>query len=143
MKAAVMEPQLQTNKLYEKESIIHFEEGLIGFSEIKDFVLVEAETIKPLRLLQSANSTDVGFVVLDPRFRIPDYYSQIPGREWEAIGVTDAAHRLAFVIVNIGLNPKSMTGNFQAPLLLNYEKMIGRQVILTDSGFGVRMPILA
>jgi flagellar assembly factor FliW len=143
MKAAVMEPQVQTNKLYEKESIIRFEEGLIGFSDFKDFVLVEAETIKPLRLLQSATSTDVGFVVIDPRFRIADYYNQIPGREWEAIGVTDPAHRLAFVIVNVGLNPRHMTGNFQAPLLLNYEKMMGRQVILTDAGFSVRMPILA
>ena len=143
MKAAVMEPQLQPNKLYETESIIRFEEGLIGFSELKDFVLVEAEAIKPLRLLQSASSTDVGFVVLDPRFRIPDYYNQIPGREWEAIGVTDPAHRLAFVIVNIGLNPRHMTGNFQAPLLLNYGRMMGRQVILTDTGFCLRMPILA
>jgi flagellar assembly factor FliW len=137
-----MEPQLQTNKLYEKESIIHFEEGLIGFSEVKDFVLVEAETINPLRLLQSATASDLGFVVLDPRFRVPDYYNQIPGREWEAIGVSDPAHRLAFVIVNIGLNPRHMTGNFQAPLLLNYDRMMGRQVILTDSGFGLRTPIL-
>src|SRR5437763_13373705 len=108
-----MEPQLQT-KPYGTESIIRFDEGLIGCSEFKEFVLVEAEQIKPLRLLQSANSADLGIVVIDPRFRLPDYYSQIPAREWEAIGVTTPDHRLAFVIVNIGLNPKEMTGNFQA-----------------------------
>ena len=142
MKSAVMEPQLQTDKLYDKESIIRFEEGLIGFSELKGFVLAEAEAIRPLRLLQSASAEDVGFVVLDPRCRIADYYNQIPAREWESIGVTDAKHRLAFVIVNVGLNPRQMTGNFQAPLLLNYEKMTGRQVILTDSGFCLRMPII-
>jgi flagellar assembly factor FliW len=136
-----MEPQLQS-KMYGKDSIIRLDEGLIGFSEFKNFVLVEAGEIKPFRIIQSADSSEVGFVVLDPRFRIADYYNQIPAREWEAIGVGNPANRLAFVIVNIGLNAREITANFQAPLLVNYEKMTGRQVILTDSGFGLRMAVV-
>ena len=85
MKAALLEPQLQA-QMYGKDSIIRFDEGLIGFNEFKNFVLVETEEIKPFRVLQSADSTEVAVVVLDPRFRIADYYNQIPGREWEAIG---------------------------------------------------------
>jgi flagellar assembly factor FliW len=141
VKTDLIEPQAQT-KLYNKDTIIHFAEGLIGFSGFKDFVLIETEEIKPFRLLQSADSNDIGFVVLDPRFRIADYYNQIPAREWEAIGVKEPGRRLAFVIVNIGLNATEITANFQAPLLVNYEKMTGQQVILTDSGFCIRMPLL-
>ena len=141
MKAALLEPQLQA-KMYGKDSIIRFDEGLIGFNEFKHFVLVETEEVKPFRVLQSADSTEVAFVVLDPRFRIADYYNQIPAREWEAIGVTNPVNRLAFVIVNIGLNPREITANLQAPLLVNYERITDRQMILTNTGFGLRMALL-
>ena len=141
MKAALVEPQLQT-KLYDKDAIVRFDEGLIGFSEFKDFVLIQAEEIKPFRLLQSADSNEIGFLVLDPRFRVVNYFDQIPLREWEAIDVTSPEKRIAVVIVNIGLHAHQMTCNFQAPLLVNYEKMTGRQIILTDSGFGIRSPLL-
>lgn len=139
MKVDLIEPQ---TKQYANDAIIHLDEGLIGFSGFKDFVLIETEEIKPFRLLKSADSDEVGFVVLDPRFRIAEYYNQIPTREWDAIGVQNAANRLAFVIVNIGSNAREITANFQAPLLVNFEKMTAQQVILTDSGFCIRMPLL-
>jgi len=142
VKAALLEAQ--TPRLdYAKDAVIRFEEGLIGFVAHKEFVLAETENLKPFRLLHStATEEQVGFVVLDPTVRIPDYSNQIPAREWEAIGVTDPRKRLAFIIVNIGLNARESTGNFQAPLLINYERMMGRQVILTDSGFCIRTPII-
>jgi flagellar assembly factor FliW len=43
--------------------------------------------------------------------------------------------------VVIGSTPEMSTGNFQAPLLVNYQKMVGKQVILTDAGFSVRHPL--
>ena len=142
MKAAVMEPQQISTNNFSADPIVNFAEGLIGFSDCKHFVLVENAGILPFRLLQSADSTDIGFVVLDPTIRVAGYYDEIPTREWEAIGVTDPKKRLAFVIVNIGLNPKESTGNFQAPLLINWERMTGRQVILTDSNFCLRHPLV-
>jgi flagellar assembly factor FliW len=138
-----MEPQVQTtSKMFNSDLIVRFNEGLIGFADCKEFVLVENEELKPFRLLQSAESTELGFVVLDPAFRVGDYNSQIPAREWDSIGVTDPAKRLAFVIVNIGVDPRESTGNFQAPLLINYEKMTGRQVILTDTSFCLRQSLV-
>jgi flagellar assembly factor FliW len=58
------------------------------------------------------------------------------------VEVGGATKPLAFVIVVIGSTPEASTGNFQAPLLINYEQMVGKQVILTDSGFSVRQPLV-
>ena len=131
-------------KLKGKDAIIHFDEGLIGFSEFKDFILMENEGLTPFRLLQSLESPQVGFLVLDPTMLVSSYYNHIPKRDWDAIGINggDATKPLAFVIVVIGSTPESSTGNFQAPLLVNYEKMIGKQVILTEPGFSVRHPLV-
>src|SRR5207248_7674473 len=126
---------------YGKDTIIHFDEGLIGFSECKDFQLMESENIVPFHVLQSAEGKDVGFLVLEPSMILADYYERIPAREWESIGLSDTDRHLAFVICVIGPTPQESTGNFQAPLIVNYRKMIGRQLILTDSTLSVRQPL--
>jgi flagellar assembly factor FliW len=128
-------------KLKSRDAIIRFEEGLIGFSECKDFVLLENESLAPFRLLQSVDVAEVGFLVLEPTVLVSNYYDHVPLRDWEALCVGSKTKPLAFVIVVIGITPETSTGNFQAPLLVNYDKMIGKQVILTDANFSVRYPL--
>lgn len=125
-----------------KNTIIHFDEGLIGFSECRDFQLMENESIAPFHLLQSAEKKEVGFMVLDPSIIMSDYYKRIPAREWDSIGLSPKDRLLAFVICIIGPSPKDSTGNLQAPLIVNYQKMIGRQLILTEAGLSVRQPLM-
>lgn len=125
-----------------QETVIHFEEGLIGFSDFKNFTLLENDYLAPFRLLKAVESDDVGFLVLDPTTRVPEYCQMVPKREWESVGVTNAAERLAFVTVILGPTAEASTGNFQAPLLINCQEMTGRQVILTDSEFSVRQALV-
>jgi flagellar assembly factor FliW len=129
-------------KLKSKDAVIHFDEGLIGFSECKDFVLMENEALEPFRLLQSLDSPQVSFLVLEPTALVNNYCDQVPTRDWQSVGINARTNPLAFVIVVIGATPETSTGNFQAPLLVNYDTMIGKQVILTDAGFSVRHPLV-
>ena len=142
MKAMQAYDQTTQLKLKSKDAIIHFDEGLIGFSEFKDYVLMESENLAPFRLLQSLESPQVGFLVLEAAALVRNYYDLVPAREWESVGVNGKTKPLAFVIVVIGSTPQASTGNFQAPLLINYETMVGKQVILTDSGLSVRQPLM-
>jgi flagellar assembly factor FliW len=125
-----------------QDSVFRFEEGLVGFSECKDFVLVEKDGLASFRLLQSIERPELGFLVLDPQTLVHDYCSLVPQREWETIRVKSATDYQAFVICVIGSTPSESTANFQAPLIVNYKKMIGRQIILTDTGLSVRHPLL-
>jgi flagellar assembly factor FliW len=142
MKAMQAYDQTTRLKLKSKDAILHFEEGLIGFSNYKDFVLMENSNLAPFRLLQSLEAPDVGFLVLEATSLVTNYYERVPAREWESIGVDVTTRPLAFVIVVIGTTPESSTGNFQAPLLVNHDKMVGKQIILTDSGFSVRQSLV-
>jgi flagellar assembly factor FliW len=141
MKAMQAYDQTTQLKLKSKDAIIHFEEGLIGFSHLKDFVLMENDNLAPFRLLQSLEAPEVGFLVLEASTLVPRFYDIVPAREWESIGL-DGVTPLAFVIVVIGSTPETSTGNFQAPLLVNYDKMVGKQIILTDSGLSVRQALV-
>jgi flagellar assembly factor FliW len=142
MKAMQAYDQTTQLKLKSKDAIIHFDEGLIGFSEFKDFVLMENESLAPFRLLQSLEAPQVGFLVLEAATLVDNYYDLVPAREWESLGVLGKTKPLAFVIVVVGSTPETSTGNLQAPLLINHDKMVGKQIILTDSGFSVRQPLI-
>jgi flagellar assembly factor FliW len=142
MKAMQAYDQTTQLKLRSKDAIIHFDEGLIGFSEFKDFVLMENDSLAPFRLLQSLESPQVGFLVLEPTVLVNNYYDLVPAREWESLAVSGRTKPLGFVIVVVGANPEASTGNLQAPLLINYDTMMGKQIILTDSGFSVRYPLI-
>ena len=142
MKAmAILEPKVRP-KAPGKDTIIHFDEGLIGFSDCKDFQLMENDNIAPFRLLQSSEVEEVGFLVIEPSAVLKDYYSRIPAREWESIELRPGEPHLAFVICIIGSTPRDSTGNFQAPLIINYKRMMGRQLILTDVALSVRQPLV-
>ena len=106
---------LEKNVTLKKNTIIHFDEGLIGFSECKHFQLMENDTITPFRLLQSAEKKDVGFMVLDPSVVMADYYKRIPAREWESVALSTNDPLLAFVICIIGPSAKTSTGNGSMP----------------------------
>ena len=125
------------------ESTIQFQEGLIGFYDCKSFRLIAREEIAPFRWLQSTDRPDIGFLVIDPSLVISDYKAVIPNREWESLGVfnPDAGMVLVTCMVAASSNGGS-TGNLQAPLLVNFQKRAGKQVILTETGLTSRHPLL-
>jgi flagellar assembly factor FliW len=127
---------------YSRETIIQFEEGLIGFSDCKSFVLMEKDDIAPFRRLQSIDRPEVGFLVIDPSLIVADYSALIPRREWESLSVNKPSDGIALAICIIGPSSVESTGNFQAPLIINYRTMTGKQVILTESRLTSRHPLL-
>ena len=115
------------------ESIFQFDEGLIGFYDCKSFILIEREEIAPFRWLQSTDRADIGFLVIDPSLVVTDYKTVIPSREWESLGLGNP---------EAGIENAQTTGNLQAPILLNYKRRTGKQVILTETGLTSRHPLL-
>src|SRR5438477_13214152 len=133
MKATAMLEHKMNSPALSRETVIQFDEGLIGFSECKSFVLMENDEIAPFRRLQSTDRPDVGFLVIDPSLIVANYHSMIPKREWESLELNTRASGIALAICIIGPTSSESTGNLQAPLIINYEKMVGKQIILTDT----------
>jgi flagellar assembly factor FliW len=71
--------------------------------------------------------------VIDPSLIVADYHSMIPKREWESLELSKPAAGIALAICIIGPSSTESTGNLQAALIINYEKMLGKQIILTDT----------
>jgi len=123
------------------ELTLQFDEGLIGFYDCKSFRLIESEELAPFRWLQSTERPDIGFLVIEGALLVNDYKTVIPHREWESLAVKPEAG-LAFVTCMVGSENAQSTGNLQAPILINFQKRTGKQVILTETGLTSRHPLL-
>lgn len=124
------------------ESIIRFEEGLIGFYDFKSFQLIETEEIHPFFWLQSTDRPEVGFLVIDASLVIRGFKDVIPRREWESVGLRTPEAGCVLVFCVVGPRSCQTTGNFQAPLLVNFRRKTAKQIILSETGLTSRHPLI-
>ena len=128
-------------EINEKQKV-NIPQGLFGFEEYIEFVLLDAEH-EPFFWLQSLNDKEIAFILINPFFFRKDYEVNIINEDLEGIGITSPENALIFVIVTIPQDGSTMTANLQGPLIINKETMTGMQAVLSDSKWKTRHDIIA
>ena len=123
---------------YEETSIITFDEGLIGFPELKRMVLVRQSSIEPFLWLASLDDASIAFLVVDPRQLFPDYLAESQTAAHQ-LPVEDEAP-LVLAMVLIAPEWKESTVNLRAPLFISPSTMHGAQFALSDSPYRLDEP---
>jgi flagellar assembly factor FliW len=126
----------------EERQRIVFPQGLFGFEELKDYVLLDAEK-QPFYWLQSVDKEQVAFVVVNPFLIRSDYEVNIGNEELAEIGIDSPEKTLIFAIVTIPRNDDPMTVNLQGPLVINRDTRRGKQAVLNDSRWKTKHDIMA
>ncbi|MCX7746386.1 MAG: flagellar assembly protein FliW [Clostridia bacterium] len=127
----------------EEKGIIQFTDGLPGFENLKQFVLLGSpDKDSPFQWLQSLDNTDIAFVVIDPRVFKPDYDIDVDDSEVEILRIKDVKNVLVYSIVVIPDDISKMTANLKAPILINIENNMAKQIVLDKSTYQVRHYIL-
>jgi flagellar assembly factor FliW len=126
-----------------EQQIIEFPEGILGFDDVRKFVLLDAQDENsPLKWLQAYDEPDLAFVVIRPIDFMREYELVVSMNDLEAVGAETAENLIVFTIVTIPSNPSEMTANLQGPIIINPEKRLGRQAISLSDRYGVRHKIL-
>lgn len=121
---------------------ITFSQGLFGFENYREYVLLDAEQ-QPFFWLQTLEEREIAFILINPFLFRPDYEVNISNEELAEIGITSPEKALIFVIVTIPQDGGSMTANLQGPVIINKEKMMGMQAVLQDPKWRTKHDILA
>ncbi|MBN1835096.1 MAG: flagellar assembly protein FliW [Spirochaetales bacterium] len=119
---------------------IHFPAGILGFENLKDYVLLDAAQA-PFYWLQSMQVVEIAFVLINPRIFRPDYRLEVEQGELQAIGIDAEEQVLDFAIVTVPEDPMEMTANLQGPIIINRATRVGRQSISANPRWQVRHPI--
>lgn len=115
--------------------------GLLGFEQIKDYVLLVKPDEQPFAWLQVQDNAALAFVVVDPFIVKPDYSPDIPVLDVEFLGLKKSEDALLLSIVTIHHAGRA-TVNLKGPIVINRHTHIGKQVIITNANdYSVQHPL--
>lgn len=122
------------------DRLLHFPQGLLGYAHRKQFALIQPGDDNCFFWLQSIDTPSLAFVVTDPNLFIVDYHPPLRPDQLETIGVRSMKEVQLLVIVN--RRGHRLTGNLRGPLVIQTKKKLGLQVVLCDTRFHTRVPLV-
>lgn len=115
---------------FEVDDILLFPHGLIGFEDCRHWVLLGDAENETLGWLQSVPRPEVALPVVSPRRFVPQYQVRVTRGQLMPLELSQFDQ--AFVLTVISQNHAELTVNLKAPLVVNLNRRVGRQVITTD-----------
>ncbi|MEX0975073.1 MAG: flagellar assembly protein FliW [Bacillota bacterium] len=113
-------------------NVLTFPEGLIGFPDYHEFVVVDFKVKDEcVRWLQAVSEPALGFVTLDPKAVFPDYDPEVCAKDLSSLD-SSPDDMMLLSVVTVPKDIRKMTANLQAPLVISPKKRVGRQVIVTS-----------
>lgn len=112
--------------------IFAFAEGLLGFPDQSRYVVLDNPSGGVFQWLQSTEIPDLAFVICDPLSFMPEYQAPVMRADLEKIGASGLEDVIIRCIITVPENPQDMTANLQGPIIFNYKKKFGRQLVLPD-----------
>lgn len=125
------------------EDIITFSEGILGFADLRQFVILDDPNDEIFAWLQSCENPAVAFPVLEPELFSQNYKISLAKTDLEALKMANVEKARSFCIITIPDDPTQMSANMKAPIVINLDAKLGRQCVLQDNSLAIREPIFA
>ena len=110
---------------YESHQVLRVPEGLFGFAEEKEFLLLELPSSRPLVFIQSIRSQNLCFLSLPAQIVDPAYKLSLRPHDLLALGYTKDAPP----VLTVG-ERRAATANLAAPLVVDIAAHRGIQAIV-------------
>lgn len=126
-----------------QDDILEFSEGLLGFGQLRRFIVLDDPNDEIFAWLQSCENPDIAFPILETELFSLGLSIEIPKGDLEALHLDKQKDGRMFNIITIPNDPTLMTANMKAPLLINVKKRLARQCVLQDNNLAIREPIFS
>ena len=134
--------KIYENLVFSEEDVITFEDGIPGFENNKKFVIIRNENYAPFEWLVCVDGTKLRFAMLNPMVAYPEYSPNISRAQVDGLNLQNAEDILMYSFVTVSANPTESTLNLMAPIIINTKGKVGRQIILENSQYSTREPVM-
>jgi flagellar assembly factor FliW len=132
------------NITVQDEKVILFPKGILGFSQIKRYILFPHSEQSPFYWLQSVEDGAMAFVVMSPQLVKDDYAVNIEESVLKELHAEEVSELEVMCIVTIPHNqPDKMTINLLGPIIINVDKRCAVQIICSEENYSHRHPVIA
>lgn len=124
---------------YDDDDVLHFASGLFGFEEERQFLLLPFEGQQGMLLcLQSLQTPQLAFMVMDPFLLKPGYTPVLQPGELRTMGADTSAELCYYVLCVVRRPVQDSTVNLQCPIVIHADTRRAAQVILESPEYGMR-----
>ena len=126
----------------EDTRVYNFVLPIIGFNELRKFVLIDTGTDNFFKWLQSVEDPALAFPVVSVFSMNVDYSIDLPDNVVDTLKIQNVESLLVLNIASIPQeNPQGTTINLLAPIIINLDEKLAGQVILSGSGYDISFPL--
>ena len=127
-----------------EEERLSFTDGLFGFEDEKEFLLLPFEgSGGTLLCFQSTATPALAFVAVNPFSYKPDYAPELASLELERLGVSNSRELCYYALCVVREPVADSTVNLRCPIVVNDQTRQALQVILDSRDYGMRHPLSA
>jgi flagellar assembly factor FliW len=123
-------------------TIIHFPLGLLGFERFQRYILIDCDAADPMRYLQCVDEGGLALLVVEPGLFFPDYAPKLSADDRDILQLATGEEPLLACVVVVPEVVSQMTANLMAPLALNGDKRLGKQLVLHEGPYTTRHRLL-
>ena len=126
------------------ESVIIFPEGIPGLSGKQGFVILRAEEMAPIAVLQSVDDEHVSLPVIPVHAVLPDYRLELSDEDratLQAGPAQDAAGLVCLAVLVLPGAENPAACNLLAPIVINPASRLGKQVVQAGSAYSALQPL--
>lgn len=126
-----------------QENVITFNRGILGFGELHKFILFPADETQetPFYFLQSVEEGEVCFFLLDTFSFYPEYDFELDEDSVSDLNIERPEDVLTFTIVTAKESLKDATTNLKAPVIINNNQKLAKQVVLEKGNYLIKQPL--
>lgn len=132
---------------YSEDGVISVPDGLPGFDDEHEFVLIDQEAKRPLVFVQSLATPSLCFIALPARSVEPEYKLAVAPPDLALLELDSAQPEIGrdvLCLAFVAITPEGeISANLLSPLVINYQKRVAVQAIQTNSNYSHRHPVLA
>ncbi len=122
----------------DESELFRFPAGLPGFESETAFLLIPfAESGGTMFSLQSAVTSSLSFLVMDPFDLLPDYAPELTAADLQSLGTKEQGE-LSFCVLCACKDPiAESTVNLRCPIALHLDAKLGKQIIMDTERYGM------
>ena len=126
----------------EEDRIFEFELPIIGFDELKKFIILDPSKDNLFKWLQSVEEPGLAFPIISVSALDYDYSIDLSDSVVSSLEITNPESLLVMNVTSIPQdNPRGTTINLLAPIIFNLDNHKAGQVVLSGSGYDISFPM--
>lgn len=122
--------------------VITFPEGILGFEDIREYVIIDFEDHEPFQWLVALDDPEVQFPIISPILVKENYSPSLARETVSQIGDFSDEDLLLYAIVTIRPGAAKVTADLKGPIIINQKTRLGKQIVLDSDEYPLDHPVI-